>query len=885
MKRRRLFRLPWRTPRQIRADVDEELRFHLDMRVDELVALGANPDAARAQSMREFGDLDDARRYIGAVDRDIEAAQRRSDFMNDLRQDIGYALRKLRSTPAFTLAAVITLALGIGANTAIFSVVNRVLLQPLPFPQPDRLMRLRFTQQGQPDAGTPMDLVDYRTQAKSFTGIAAMEGTTANLTRETGDAERVTAVRVSDNWFDLLRVKPVAGRFFLPGEDKVGGPKLAVISEELWRRDFAGDPGIVGKPLRINAQSFTVVGIVAAQQHYPITAEIWMLKQFDAQELSDDSRGARWLGYLARVKDDANIDAAGKEVLRISEMMEKRFPEMLRERRASIRPVKDALVGDMRKPLYVMLGAVVLVLLIACANVANLLLVRAASRESEMAIRTALGAGRGRLTRQLITESVILAIIGGAAGLGVAKLGMWRLLAMAPQNLVFVDKSTIDTRALVLTALVAIVTGLIFGALPALQVTRTELAAALRAGGRGARNRPLAHRTKNIIVVGELALAVMLLSGAGLLLHSFSKLTSIDPGFRPEGVISMKLALPRAAYDSEASRTFVRELESKVHALPGVQTVGIANMIPLDGGSYNFTFSVRGVTYARPSDEPSSEIRQVTPDYFRAMGMTVLRGRGIEPTDVPGAPRVYVVNQAFAKKFFTGKDAVRQAIRVGWGRDPKELQNEIVGVVSDVRGNALGEEPEPTVYASFAQYPDNGLSIVARSAVPPASLATPIRAIVRAMNREVPVYSVQTMEERVATSVGTQRFYATLIGVFAAVALVLAAVGLYGVIAYAVSQRTHELGVRVALGATTDRISAMVIGEGMKLTAVGLALGIAASLGLGRIVATLLYGISPRDPITLVAVLAALAVVATLASWLPARRAARVDPFVAMRGD
>ncbi len=426
--KRRLFRLPWRSARQIRADVEEEFRFHLDMRVDALIALGLSREEASVRALREFGDLDDARRYVGAVDHDIEAAQRRSEFMSDLWQDIGYALRQLRAAPAFTLAAIVTLALGIGANTAIFSVVNTVLLQPLPFPQADHLVRVAFRQQGHQDASTPMDLVDLRTQATSFAGFSTIEGTTANLSRDGADAERVPGMRVSANWFSLLGVKPLAGRFFLDGEDLESAPNLVVISEALWRRDFSADRSVVGKVVRINSAPYTIVGVASEAQHYPLSAELWMTKKFTAQELNDQSRGARWLGVLARVKDGVDVRAANAEVERISATMEHRFPEQFRERRANLVSVQEYMTGSVRQPLFIILGAVALVLLIACANVANLMLVRATAREAEMAVRTALGAGRGRLIRQLITESVLLSVCGAVAGLAVAKLGMHALL-------------------------------------------------------------------------------------------------------------------------------------------------------------------------------------------------------------------------------------------------------------------------------------------------------------------------------------------------------------------------------------------------------------------------------------------------------------------------
>jgi predicted permease len=601
--------------------------------------------------------------------------------------------------------------------------------------------------------------------------------------------------------------------------------------------------------------------------------------------MSDDSRGARWLAFLARVKDDVPVDVANNEVRNISAALEQRFPEQYRERRAMLTTIQDFTVGDMRKPLYIILTAVVLVLLIACANVANLLLVRASARETELAIRTALGAGRGRLVRQLMTESVLLSIVGGVVGIALAKIGMTALLSRTPPGLIFVDRATIDGRTLALTAIVAVVTGLIFGALPALQIAGSHVADALRSGGRTRGSTAAASGLRRAIVVGELALAVTLLSGAGLLLRSFNRLISVDPGFRPEGTLSVKVALPQATYDSTAERSFVTRTLERVGALPGVSSAAVSNFVPLDGSSYGFTFTVRGRPAPRPSEEPDAEIRQVTSNFFATMGMPVVRGRSIQDSDAPGAPSVYVVNQAFVKKNFPNENPVGQFIKLGWGGGPDEPFCEIVGVVGDVRGVGLADDPVPTVYASLSQHPFSNLTILARTSAVPASLAAPIRGIVRDIDHEVPVYSVQTMEERVGSSVGRERFYTTLIGLFAAVALVLAAVGLYGVVAYAVSQRTHELGVRVALGATTQRISRMVVGEGLSLTAMGVAIGIVAALIGGRVVSSLLFGVTARDPATLLGVVVVLAAVATLASWLPARRAARVDPLVAIRGE
>ena len=878
--------MPWRTRQQIRADVDDELSFHLDMRIDALVASGMSRDDARAQAIREFGDIDDARRYIRAVDHDIEAARRRSDYMNDLRGDIVYAVRKLRGSPMFTLTAVLTLALGIGANTAIFSVVNGVLLKPLPFPQQDRLVRIQFQQQGHGDASTPPDLADFRTRARTFDGFSHYEGYTANLVREHAEPERLVGAEVSANWFSLLRVRPLNGRFFAEGEDSPSAPQVVVLSEPLWRRDFAADPSIVGKQLQINAQLMTVVGIAPDGQAYPMSAELWVPTRFSARDLSDATRGARWLGMLGRVKDGIPLETAKAEVEGIEKQMEGLFPEQFKERRARAIQLQTAIVGDLQRPLYVIMAAVAVVLLIACANVANLMLVRATARESEMAIRTALGAGRSRLVRQLVTESMLLSIVGAAAGVAFAKWGMGVLIAMAPADLPRVKTAAIDGAALAATAGAALVIGLLFGVLPAVQTSAGDLAIALRAGARGARTRRQANRTKRFIVAAEVALAVTLLTGAGLLIRSFRELMAVNPGFQPDHIMTMRVLLPGKTYDTMPKiANFARQLGSRAAALPGVRAAALGNAVPLDGTSFWLSFVVRGSPPVRPSDQPSASVRIVTPNYFSVLGTPLLRGRAFAADDRANAPRVAIVNQTFVKRFMANEDPIGKYVEIGWTIDGVRQGGQIVGVVGDVRDDALNADVDPTFYLPFDQTPVEGIAITARTAAPPASITSALRGVVRDLDPTLPVYDVQTMEQHVAASVSRQRFYATLLGVFAAVALVLAAVGLYGVIAYAVSQRTHELGVRVALGATGTRISRMVIGEGVILTAVGVIVGLVASLGGARIIAKLLYNVKSSDPVTFVGVALLLGVVAACASYIPARRAARVDPLVAMRGD
>jgi putative ABC transport system permease protein len=881
----RLFRLPWRTRRHIREDVDEELTFHLDMRVEELRALGMSADAARAEAMRQFGDLEDARHYITAVDRATEAAHRRSEYMGDLRQDIIYAVRKLRSAPAFTLTVILTLALGIGANTAIFSVVDGVLLRPLPFQQPDRVMRFRFIYDGANDAGSPPELQDYRTRNRTMQNLAMYIGEAVNLVRDGVDPEQLVGVRVSANWFNILGVTPQLGRSFAEGEDREGAPKVAMLSDAVWRRDFSADRGIVGRPIRLNGEQVTVIGVVAPGRGYPFSAEVWLPLVFTAEQLSDGHRGARYTNMIGRLKDGVSREQAERDLSQIGASIARAFPENYKTLALQPVPLQSAIVGDLQRPLLVIMGAVAFVLLIACANVANLFLVRASGRESEMAVRTALGAGRSRLVRQLVTESVLLSLLGGIAGLVLASWGMKVLLRLAPPNLPRVSEATIDATALVITLVVALVTGLVFGLLPALQIGG-DVASALRAGSRGTRTRHAATRTRGGIVIGEVALAVMLLVGAGLLLRSFQQLLAVDPGFQSENVLSFRVNLPDRTYESDtAQRNFVNALDERLHALPGVRQAAMASILPLDGSDMTLSFTVRGRPPTAKNDEPATQVVATTPEFFSTLGIPVIRGRIYTRDAQPGTAKEVVVSRQFVRQFFPNEEPLGQYINLGWTNNGDRRGGTIVGVVGDVKQGALDRETPALLYLAYAQAPLQNLRVVIRTAVPPASLTKSVHAAVREIDRELPVFAVRPLREYITTSVGPQRFYATIVGVFALVALALAAVGLYGVIAYAVSQRTHELGVRVALGATGQRIAGMVVSQGLALTLGGVVLGVAAALVVTRVLQTLLFGVSAIDPLTFGGVLALLLAVAAVASYVPARRAARVDPLIAMRGD
>ena len=880
---RRLFRFPWRTRRQIGDDVDDELRFHLDMRVDELRRLGLSADAARVEAMRQFGDLEDARHYMAAADRATEAAQRRGEFMGDFRQDIVYAARKLRSAPAFTLTVILTLALGIGANTAIFSVVDGVLLQPLPFYRPERVVRVRFIYNGDPDAGSPAELKDFRTRNRTMQSLAMYSGLAANLVRNDADPERLVGVQVSANWFSILGITPQVGRAFVDGEDREGAPKVVMLSDLVWRRDFNADPNVIGRAIRLNGEQVTVVGVVPAGRGYPFTAEVWTPLIFTGNQLSN--RGARYLSMLGRLKDGVSIDEAQRDLSQIGASIAATFPEDYRTLALQPVPLQDAIVGDIKQPLLVIMGAVAFVLLIACANVANLFLVRATGRESEMAVRAALGAGKTRLVRQLITESVLLSVVGGAAGLVLAAWGMKALLRLAPENLPRVGTATIDATALVVTLVVALLTGLVFGLLPAMQLGK-DVAGALRAGSRGTRTRHASTRARGAIVVAEVALAVTLLVGAGLLLRSFQRLLGVDPGFRPESVLTFRLSLPERSYPSDtAERNFVAALDERLHAVPGVRQVAISTALPLDGSDMTLSFTVRGRAPVPRNREPATQIVSATPEFLETIGIPVIRGRSFTRDAQPGSPKEIVASREFVRRYFPNEDPLGHYIDIGWSVDGDRRGGTIVGVVGDVKQGALDQETPPILYLPYAQAPLPGLRVTIRTNLPPVSLTRTAHSVVREIDRELPVFAVRPLQDYVASAIGPQKFYATLVAIFAVVALALAAVGLYGVIAYAVSQRTHELGVRVALGATSQRIAGMVVGQGLTLTLGGVVVGIVAALLVTRVLGSLLFGVSTLDPLTFGVVLTLLVVVAAVASYVPARRAARVDPLVAMRGE
>jgi predicted permease len=869
----------------VRRDVDEELRFHLDMKAQELIDAGTSPAAAYDRARAEFGDLEYTRRYLNRTDEARMHTERRAELTDELRQDLRFSLRQLRRNPAFTAIALVTLALGIGANTAIFSVVRGVLLRELPYAEPDRLIRVFSRNERGRFSVSPADFVDWRRQSKTFSALAATVESTVNLTGS-GTAERFRQARVSANTFQLLGVGVALGRAFLPGEDVPDAPRVVILSDGLWRGRFGADPAIVGKSITLDGYQTEIIGVAPPEMRYPSPVSMWMTTRFTENDLSESSRGARWIDVVGRLAPGVSMEEAQSEMNVIARRIELQDPKHNAGYSTQLLLLRDEMVGDVRPALLVLLTTVGLVLLIACANVASLMLGRTAARESELAVRTALGAGRGRLVRQLLTESCCLALAGGAVGLVLALGGTRLLVALAPADIPRLYDVRVDGMVLLFTLVATAVAALCFGAIPALQVSAGQTVLHLRTGDRGSRSRPGSARARSTLVVAEITLALMLLVGAGLLIRSFSRLRQVNPGFSAAHVSTFTLTLSPVKYATiEQQRVFAKALLDAVHRIPGVDSAAVTFGLPLSGTSFQLSFDVAGRPAPPPNAEPRAQVRIVSPGYFATVGIPLRRGRSFGDGDRPGAPRVMVVSEETARRYFPGEDPIGKRIDFGWGRDGDRLAGEIVGVVGDVRQHGLSKELTPHVYAVWDQWPLDELTIVMRSRGDPAAALVAARGAVGSLDRDLPVYDAFTLESMVDRALGQPRFYVLLLSIFAGLAVVLAVVGIYGVIAYTVQQRTREIGIRIALGASRERVVGMVVRRGLALAGAGVALGTAGALGLTRVLQTLLFGVSARDPATFVAVAALLGGVAVVASWLPARRAARVDPLTAMRSD
>jgi putative ABC transport system permease protein len=818
-------------------------------------------------------------RSLGAIWDALWLQRRRLE--EDMIQDLRFGLRMLLKNPGFTLTAVITLALGIGANTGIFSVVNALMLRPLPYRDPGRLVWVeevsKRTNISQEAWGG--HFLDWQEHSQTLEGIAQIDFVTLTLTGA-AEPERVEAGRISASLFPMLGAQPLPpGRNFTEAEDTPGGEHVVILSHELWRRRYNGDRDIVGRSVTLNDANYTVIGVTPADFRFFYRFDVWVPLALDPQREFAGKRS--YQPTVARLMPGVTPERAQAEMDTLLQRYETSRPEGKPRIDSLTRlvPLQEHFLGDRKRPLLVLLGAVGLVLLIACANVANLLLARAATREKELAIRGALGAGRPRLARQLLTECLLLAMAGSAAGL---MLAYW--LTSLLGSLISTDALgemgrvaaiTIDLRVLGFTLLISLVTGLLFGLIPALRLSRTDLNVSLKEGGRGGgiHGRGL----RGALMVSEVALAVVLLVGAGLLIRSFAKLLDVDPGYRAEGLLTARLSVPPRYRDNPQHAQFYEQILRRLAALPGVDSVGLTNNLPLTRHSLGGTVLVEGRAYQKGETLPSAPIATVNSDYFRTMGISLRAGRLFNDGDAQGAPRVALLSESLARRLFPNEDPLGKRLSSA-GR-----YTTVIGVVSDIRYTGLDGEIEQAVYVSYRQLPPYTAALALRGAVDPSSLAPALRNAVREIDPALPVYDVLTMDERLSNSVAARRFNLLLLGGFAALALLLAGVGVYGVISYVVTQRTHEVGVRMALGAQSADVLRLFIKQGMSLALLGVALGLLGAFAFTRVMTSLLFDVSASDPLTFACVALSLSLVALAACYLPARRAARIDPLTSLR--
>ncbi|MDQ6809577.1 MAG: ABC transporter permease [Verrucomicrobiota bacterium] len=795
--------------------------------------------------------------------------------MNDIR----YAFRQFIKSPGFTAVAILTLALGIGACAAIFSVVNGVLLRPLDYPQPERIVIMRETDLPQfPEFSvSPPNYLDWEKQTNSYSAIAAYSGAQINLTGE-GEPQRLVGIKATARYFDVYGVHPVLGRTFLPEEDEPGKNHVAVLSNPFWQRVFGGDQNVVGPPLQLNGESYTVIGV--APPEFGSKVDVWMPMAFSAAERSNQDRSAHYLNVAGRLNPGVTVAQADAELKLLAAQLAKQYPDSNKGWGVFVISMLDYSVRDVRTVLLILLGAVGCVLLIACANIANLLLARATARHRELSIRAALGASRLRLVRQLLVESVLLALCGGAAGLLVARWGLDALLALAPADLPRTSSIHLDATVLIFSFLLSVATGLVFGVAPAWLAAHTDMNESLKQGARGSTD--ARGRLRGALVVIEVAFALVLLGGAGLLGRSFMRLTHVDPGFEPANATVLRLVLPEKKYGKDEQRVaFANTLHERLSVLPGVQAVGLTHTLPLLG-DWVMTLTIEGRPPVLPSDLPPTNYYLVTPDYFRAMGIALKRGRLFTARDDAKAPHVALINEALGRQFFPNEDPIGKRLSVSGA---PENWSQIIGIVGDIKQYGVEKETTAQTYEPFAQKPSNSLNVILRTSGSAAALTGALRPAVYSVDKDQPVGTIRPLEEILSQTIAKQRFAMTLLTVFSLVALVIAAVGIYGVMAYSVAQRRSEIGIRMALGAQSRDVLRLILSRGGKLVALGLLLGLVATLIASRAMGSILFETSAADPFTLAAVTLLLATVALVACLLPANRATKVNPIEALRAE
>jgi len=808
--------------------------------------------------------------------------------MESFWQDIRYGARMLIKAPSVSIVATIALALGIGANTAIFSVVNAVLLRPLPFADSEQLMSVWETDTtrgyARGSASYP-NFADWRDQNHVFEHMASYHTNDFVLTGR-GEPARVQGAVVNADLFSLLRGTPMIGRAFLPEEDNPGS-RVVLLSQQLFQKRFGSDPSFVNQSMVLDGKNYTIVGVMPAAFQFPIQnepVEFWTTVAVDreGEDPVTNERGAHYMNVIARLKPGVTREQAQAEMTSISARLEQQYPDKDLHKSSRVEPTLEAMVGDIRPALLILLGAVGCVLLIACANVANLLLARATMRHREMAIRSALGASRLRVVRQLLTESVMLSLAGGLLGLGMAVWWSDLLVTLGKQNIPRALQVGLDWRVMGFTLAVSVLTGIIFGLVPALHSSKTELTESLKEGSRGS-SEGGRNRIRGILVISELAIAVILLVGAGLLIQSLWRLQHVSPGFQSQNLLTFVVGIPEVKYPVEKQAQFYRDLMSRIQSLPGVQSASSVIPLPLSGDLFRISFETEGRPVAK-GEQPSADFFAVNDGYFKTLGVPIIKGRDFNEHDGEQGQPVIIVNQSFAQKFFPGEDAVGKRIRPGISTSKLEPQmREIVGIVSDVRNRNLNSELRPGYFIPMAQIPFNQMTVIARTTNDPHTLITAVQREVHSMDPDVPVFNVKTMDEHISATVAAPRFNTTLLVIFAAVALILTIVGLYGVMSYSVAQRTNEIGIRMALGARITSILGLVFKQAIVLVLIGEAIGLVGAFALARVVSSLLFGVTATDLTTYIAVALILGAVAFLATLLPARRATRVDPLVALR--
>ncbi len=808
-------------------------------------------------------------------------------MMNDLR----YAFRQLVRAPGFSALALLTIALGIGACTAIFSVVSGVLLRPLPYPESDRLVVVRETNFPKlPEFSVaPGQYFSWVAQSRSWESLTAVRRASYNLTGR-GEPQRLLGRRVTANFLRTLRVAPALGRDLSPEDEVPGHERVAIVSHGFWQRQFGGRPDVLGQTMQLDGQPFTIVGVMPASFGWVgkgvvpqpgARADLYTPAAYTADERGQ--HGAHYIGVFGRLKTGVTLDQARAEMTVIADRLAKQLPDTNKGWGVKLTPMLESDVGEARPVLLALLGAVGFLLLIACANVANLLLMRATARSKEIAVRGALGAGRARIVQQLLTESVVLSLLGGLLGLAVAKGGLGALLALASETLPRAGEVSVDLSALGFSVGLALITGVIFGLVPAVQITRLDLQQTLKQGGRGSTEGVARHRLHGALVVAELAIALVLLVGAGLLMRSFVHLQRVDVGFRPENAFAVALQLSEKKYETPSQKvSFEQQASRRLAAIPGVSAVGAAHVVPLSGPDHNLIFTIKGQPPIAPSDLPSTNYYAASGGYFQAMGIGLVRGRFFAGTDTAASEPVAIINESMSRKHFPGEDPIGRFINVT-GDSDKWLR--IVGVVRDVRQYDLHSDVTEQTYEPLAQNPFELLTFIVRTSGGSAGLPAAIRRAMYDVDRDQPIATIRPLQELVDGAMARQRFATSLFSVFSATALLLAAIGIYGVMAYSVRLRTGEIGVRIALGAGSGDVLGLVFRQGGRLLALGLAAGIAGALVLTRVLSTLFFGVSAHDPLTFAAIAALLTVTAALACLFPARRAIAIDPMTALRSE